>query len=100
TAAIPGDLRGCQGNAARCAVELALLDAAGRRFGQPLSMITQPLAPELYQPRDRVHYSGAITSAKGAKLFLAAGAMRLYRFRQLKIKVRIPGQADVTAPRR
>src|SRR3954463_1831960 len=35
-AAIPGDDRGCQGNGARCAVELALLDAHGKHFQQPL----------------------------------------------------------------
>src|SRR5207245_308140 len=36
-AAVPGDDRGIQGNAARCALELALLDAFGRRYGEPLS---------------------------------------------------------------
>src|SRR5262249_9614492 len=61
-APIPGDERRCQGNAARCAVELALLDAYGRRFGEPLSAVTHLLAPELYQPRPWVRYSGAITS--------------------------------------
>src|ERR1700758_2051565 len=34
-AAISGDERGIQANAARCAVELAILDAYGRRFGVP-----------------------------------------------------------------
>ena len=33
---VPGDEGGCRGNAARCAVELAVLDAYGRRFGAPL----------------------------------------------------------------
>ena len=100
TASVAGDLRGCQGNAARCALELALLDAAGRRFSEPLAAVTKLLAPELYQPRDRVRYSGAITSAKGAKLLLAAGAMRLYGFGQLKIKVGIAGYDDVQRLRR
>src|SRR5262245_4788813 len=62
---VPGDDRGCQGNAARCAVELALLDAYGRTFGEPLTMVTKHLAPDLYQFRPWVRYSGAITSAKG-----------------------------------
>src|SRR5262249_52324456 len=31
-APVPGDERGCQGNAARCAVELAVLDAYGRCY--------------------------------------------------------------------
>jgi muconate cycloisomerase len=92
---VPGDERGCAGNAARCAVELSLLDAAGRSFGEPLSHVTKFLAPELYQPRDRVRYSGAITSARGLKLRAAGWAMRFYGFRQLKVKVGIPGFDDV-----
>lgn len=92
---IAGDVRGCQGNAARCALELALLDAAGRRFGQSLATVTKLLAPDLYEPRDQVRYSGAITSASGTKLFLVASLMWLYRFRQLKVKVGIAGHNDV-----
>jgi muconate cycloisomerase len=93
---IPGDERGCQGNGARCAVEMALLDAYGRSFGEPLSRVTQLLAPELYQPRPWVRYSGAITSAHGGfKVRLAALRMWLYRFRQVKIKVGIEGYDDV-----
>jgi muconate cycloisomerase len=91
---IPGDERGCQGNAARCSIELALLDAYGRHFGCPLAAVTQLLAPELYRPTERVRYSGAITSARGWKLRLAALAMRLYGFNQLKVKVGISGQDD------
>ncbi|HVS35017.1 MAG TPA: dipeptide epimerase [Gemmataceae bacterium] len=91
---VAGDDRGCAGNAARCAVELAVLDACGKRFGAPLSEATRLLAPGLYAPSPKVRYSGAITSAKGWKLRLAAWAMRLYGFRQLKIKVGIAGQDD------
>jgi L-alanine-DL-glutamate epimerase-like enolase superfamily enzyme len=94
-APIPGDERGCQGNAARCAVELALLDAYGKRFGRPVSEVTRLLAPELYQPRDWVRYSGAITSASGFKVRLAAWRMWVYRFHQVKVKVGIEGQDDV-----
>src|SRR4051794_36563638 len=36
-AEVPGDDRRIQGNAARCAVELAVLDVYGRKYGQPLS---------------------------------------------------------------
>src|SRR4051812_28155446 len=59
-APVPGDERGCMGNTARCAVELAILDAFGKAFGEPLSHVTKMLAPELYQPRERVRYSGII----------------------------------------
>jgi muconate cycloisomerase len=92
---IVGDDRRCQGNAARCAVELAVLDAYGRAFAKPLSDVTHVLAPDLHAPRDWVRYSGAITSSRGFKLRLAAWAMWLYRFRQLKVKVGIAGQDDV-----
>jgi muconate cycloisomerase len=93
-AAVPNDDRGCQGNAARCAVELALLDAYGKRFGEPLWAVTRLLAPELYQPRERVRYSGAIMSAQGLKLRLAAWSMRVYGFQHVKIKVGISGHDD------
>jgi muconate cycloisomerase len=92
---VPGDDRGCGGNAARCAVELAILDAYGRRFGASLSETTRLLAPDLYVPQRSVRYSGVITSAKGFKLRLAAWAMRLYGFRQLKVKVGLAGHDDV-----
>jgi muconate cycloisomerase len=93
-APIPGDDRGCRGNAARCALELAILDAYGTRFREPLAAVTRLLAPDLWQPRDRVRYSGAIMSARGLKLRLAAWSMRVYRFRQVKIKVGIQGHDD------
>lgn len=93
-ASVPGDDRGIKGNATRCAVELALLDAYGRRFGMPLSEATRLLAPELYKPRARVRYSGAITSARGFKARLSSWAMRLYGFHQVKVKVGIAGYDD------
>lgn len=94
-APIPGDERGCQGNAARCALELALLDAYGRHYGHPVSAVSKLLAPELHEEHAWVRYSGVITSARGMKLRSAAVAMRLYRFRQMKIKVGIAGYDDV-----
>lgn len=97
---VPGDERGRVGNAARCAVELAVLDAFGQHFGEPLSAVTRILAPELYQPQAWVRYSGVITSARGLRLRFAAWAMRLNRFDQLKVKVGIPGYDDVARLRR
>src|SRR5437868_878976 len=93
-APVPGDDRDCAGNAARCAVELALLDAYGRRFGEPLSAVTRLLAPDLYQPRPHVRYSGAITSATGLKARWAAWLMWGYGFRQVKVKVGMAGHDD------
>jgi muconate cycloisomerase len=91
---VPGDDRRIQGNAARCAVELAVLDAYGRKYGQPLSAVTALLAPDVHEPRSRVRYSGAITSAKGLKLRLSAWAQRFYGFAQMKVKVGIAGYND------
>src|SRR5207248_2530328 len=93
-APVPGDDRGRAGNATRCAAELALLDAYGRCFHEPLLAVTRLLTPELFQPRPRVRYSGVITSATGLKLKMAAWAMRLYGFGQVKVKVGIAGQDD------
>src|SRR5262245_39166264 len=87
--AVAGDERGCQGNAARCALELAILDAYGRRWRQPLSSLTQQIAPGLFEPKPQVRYSGAITSATGFKLRLSCWKMWIYGFRQLKVKVGI-----------
>lgn len=94
-APIAGDERGCQGNGARCGLELALLDAFGKHFHEPLTGVTQRLAPDLYEPREHVRYSGAITSSQGMKARFAAWKMWIYGFRQLKIKVGIAGQNDV-----
>ncbi|GIW83033.1 MAG: dipeptide epimerase [Gemmatales bacterium] len=92
---IGDDDRQCLGNAARCAVELALLDAFSRHFRQPLFEVVRLLAPELYSLQDWVRYSGAITSATGWKARLAAWRMRVYGFQHLKVKVGIAGQNDV-----
>jgi muconate cycloisomerase len=93
-ARVPNDERGCRGNAARCAIELAVLDAYGQHFRQPLSSAVQQLAPELYEPRSTVTYSGAITSARGFKLRWAALGLRLYRFHHIKVKVGMKGYND------
>lgn len=94
-APVPGDDRLIRGNAARCALELALLDAFGRAFAQPLSSVTPLRAADLHERKDIVRYSGAITSAAGWKVRLAAWKMWIYGFKQMKIKVGIAGQDDV-----
>jgi muconate cycloisomerase len=94
-APVHGDERGCEGNAARCAVELAVLDAYSRHFGRPLSEATRLLAPEIHQPQTRVRYSGAITTARGKKTLAAAIVFRVYRFRQVKVKVGMEGYDDL-----
>ena len=91
---VAGDDRQCQGNAARCAVELALLDAFGKHFKQPLSNVTRQLAPQLFEPKPRVQYSGVITSARGFKARTMGLMMRIYGFRQVKVKVGMEGYDD------
>lgn len=90
------DPRGCYGNAARCAVELSLLDAYGKHFSQPLSAATQ-LAPDagpICQSADWVRYSGAITAASKKREFLAAIVARVVGFHDVKVKVGVNGQDD------
>jgi muconate cycloisomerase len=96
---VPGDERGCEGNAARCAVELALLDVYGKHFKEPVSTVTKLLAPDMFQARDWVRYSGAITSAKGFKARLAARWQWVWRFQQVKVKVGIADQDDAARMR-
>lgn len=96
TAPQPGDNRNINGHAARCAVELALLDAYGRLYGEPLCNIPKYLTPSLYEFRDRVQYSGVITSArKGLKLRFAAWRWKIFGNKQVKVKVGIEGYDDV-----
>lgn len=94
-APISGDDRQCMGNAARCAVEIALLDAFGRCYGEPLMNVTKLIVPELYEPHEEVRYSGAIMSASGMKARIMGWAMWLFGFKQVKVKVGIAGQNDV-----
>jgi muconate cycloisomerase len=91
-----GDTRGIATNAVRCALELAYLDAFGQHFKQPLSAVTKLIAPELYEPKDRIQYSIAITSATGGKLVGLAFSYRMFGFKQCKVKVGIEGQDDIS----
>lgn len=91
----PDDERGILGNAARCALELAVLDALGRAFGEPLTRVTELVAPDLYRFRDRVQYSGVIGNPRGWKKRAYPLVYRLAGFSQVKVKVGIEGQDDV-----
>jgi muconate cycloisomerase len=94
-ARVPGDDRMIQGNAARCAVELAVLDAFGRSFGEPLTRVTELVTPEFYKFRERVQYSGVMGNPRGLKKRLYPLVYRLLGFGQVKLKVGILGQNDV-----
>jgi len=90
------DVRDCFGNAARCAVELSILDAVTRSEGIPLSKVT-----ELFDPAEsvaksctEVQYSTVLTSMSSFKSTVKAILYRLYGFRQCKIKVGTEGIDD------
>jgi len=91
------DLRGMAGNAARCALELALLDAYGRRFGASMGQAVRAVEVDglqLTEAPQRVRYSGAITAESTYREWVSAWKMRLYGFAQVKIKVGVEGQND------
>jgi muconate cycloisomerase len=99
----PGpDPRSCYGNAARCAVELSLLDAFGKHFSEPIGRVTQlvPAAAPIRQTANQVRYSGAITAESARAEFWSAVKMRLYGFRDCKVKVGVSGQNDCERMRR
>jgi muconate cycloisomerase len=100
---IQNDPRGMFGNAARCALELALLDAFGRRFGRSVSDAVRHLLrerPYLRPQPGPVRYSGAITAETPRKERISAWKMRIYGFEQVKVKVGVPGQDDEARLRR
>jgi L-alanine-DL-glutamate epimerase-like enolase superfamily enzyme len=90
------DARGCHGNALRCAVELSMLDAFGRLFGEPLSIVSRHFEPArpILSWQSSVRYS-AVIDAGSSRLRRKALARRWYGFRHCKIKVGAAGDDDV-----
>lgn len=94
--------RDCFGNSLRCAVEIAVLDAATRSCGRPFSDVTS-LVPEtipIRQQSPRVRYSAAITALGAIGEMIRAIKVRLYGFHQAKMKVGVAGVDDRLAVRR
>jgi muconate cycloisomerase len=89
------DPRGCYGNALRCAVELSILDAFGRLFGEPVGVVSRhvPEAKSILAEQSAFHYSAIIDSGNRG-LFRKALLQRLYGFRQCKVKVGAAGDDD------
>ena len=88
------------GNAARCALELAILDAYGRRFGDPLGRAVELARVDglnRFPKPLRVRYSAAITSESTRAERVSAWKIWIYGFHQAKVKVGAKGQDD---PRR
>ncbi|MDE2506743.1 MAG: dipeptide epimerase, partial [Planctomycetota bacterium] len=91
------DPRGMRGNAARCALELAVLDAYGRHFGKSIADAVRLVDVEGVARNAAptgVRYSGAITADDPRRERISAWKMRLYGFHQVKVKVGVEGQDD------
>lgn len=100
---IDDDPRGMFGNAARAALEIALVDAYGRAFGESAGRAIRVAShvPELLTPAAAwVRYSGAITAETPGKEIRSAGKMWLNNFRHVKLKVGVAGQDDAKRLRR
>ena len=94
---IESDPRGMAGNAARCALELALLDAFGRRHGASVGraiLLADVPGLRRYDRPQWVRYSGAITAESAWRERVSAWKMWLYGFVQTKLKVGVAGQDD------
>jgi muconate cycloisomerase len=94
------DPRGMAGNAARSALELAVLDAYGRLFGQSVGRAVEIANVEglrRSQAPQRVRYSGAITAESTLGEWRTALKIWIYGFHQVKVKVGSRWQDD---PRR
>lgn len=89
-------IRECFGNSVRCALELAILDAACRAEQISLGdfILKHAAAISFGNPVDEVFYSGAVTSASPRGQWLSALKMRLFAFRQVKVKVGTDGICD------
>ena len=97
--------RACFGNTARCALELAVLDAACRCVNQPIShaldLASEELQnDELIKPVAAARYDGVIASGRPFKQHRSAFSMRLFNFAQVKVKVGTAGIDDAACLRR
>jgi L-Ala-D/L-Glu epimerase len=90
------DPRGCYGNALRCAVELSILDAFGRLFGEPASAVAEHVDPArpILSAQPAVRYSAVIESGSH-NLWRKALVRRFYGFQDCKVKVGATGDDDV-----
>lgn len=99
----PGiQVRECFGNSVRCALELAILDAACRVENVSIGHLIEKLpgTEKIVSARDEVFYSGAITSMSPGKQIVSALKMRLFAFRTVKVKVGATGIHDEACLRR
>jgi muconate cycloisomerase len=94
--------RDCFGHALRCAIELAVLDAAFRSAGRPLMDLVD-FVPETLSIRcrtPRVRYGAAVTPQSGWREWIRAYKLWVWNFHQIKVKVGVAGCDDATTLRR
>ena len=89
--------RECFGNSVRCALELALLDSVCRSTGCSLTDVLKcvPEAAMLLQPQTQVRYSGVVSSTSSLGQWRSAIRMKLFGFRDVKVKVGAAGISDL-----
>ncbi len=94
--------RECFGNSVRCALELAVLDAVCRGSEKSLGDVVGllPEAADVAASHNEVFYSGAVTSASPVRQWHSALKMRVFRFRQIKVKVGAEGIDDAACLKR
>jgi len=95
-------LGGCEpapiGNAAWCALELALLDAFGRSFNRPVSDAASIVLPaHMIDPRPRARYDAVISAGTSRRRTCRALLYHLFGFRRMKFKVGLDDDDDVRA---
>ncbi len=96
------DERRCFGHSVRCALELALLDAACRAQNRPLSSVVELVdeTKAIRQQVPRVRYSAAFTAMSFWGQVSRALKLRLFGFHQSKVKVGVAGVDDRALLRR
>jgi L-alanine-DL-glutamate epimerase-like enolase superfamily enzyme len=75
-------------SSAWCSVDLALLDAFGRAFGEPVSLGGQAPAPAALR---RYRYSGVVSAGRGWPYAVSLLKMRAFGFPHVKLKLEHDG---------
>jgi muconate cycloisomerase len=78
-------------SSAWCSVDLALLDAFGRAFGQPVGLGTAGTQPSADGALGRYRYSGVVSAGRGWPYAVSLLKMRAFGFPHVKLKVERDG---------
>ncbi len=91
--------RDCFGNSARCALEIAILDAITRACEKPISSLFDYVegVSSIREDFEKVQYSAVITPCGTIREIYRALKYRYYKFRHCKVKVGVPGVSDTNS---